>query len=383
MAKYDIGILGGGQLGKMLIEEGLRFNLRFATLDAEQHSPASYISHHHITGTLYDAEKIQELVNSAQVSTYEIEHIDVDTLKALAAQGHRLIPSPEILEMIQDKGLQKDFFRSNNIPTAPYVLVNDASEWKLALTQFDGKKIAAKLRKGGYDGKGVALLTIEDIYTQASSIPFDAPCVLEAFIPCEKEISIMVARDSEGNTACFPAVEMEFDPVANLVSYLVCPANISEAVNKEAERIAMQVVNKANALGIFAIEMFVLADGQVLVNEVAPRPHNSMHHTIEACYTSQYEQLIRILTNRPLGSTALIQPAAMINVLGGAGFEGPYTLQGEAEILKLPGVYVHLYDKAESKPMRKLGHITIMAATMEELKQKADFINKTIAIIKK
>ncbi|MFM2386551.1 MAG: hypothetical protein RL660_1308 [Bacteroidota bacterium] len=377
----DIAIVGGGQLGKMLIEEGLRYNLRFATLDPELHSPAALCSHVHIQGSLIDAGKINELAQHADTITYEIEHVNTDALQALELAGKTVIPSSDVLRMIQDKGAQKMFYAQHGIPTAAFALVNNSSEWQEALAEKGFSKFAAKLRSGGYDGKGVALCNTEDIICDASAIPFEAACVLEEFIPCEKEISVIVARGADGEVKCFPPVEMQFDPVANLVTYLICPAEISEHTLAEANAIAEKCVSACNGIGLFAIEMFVTKDGHILVNEMAPRPHNSGHHTIEACYTSQYEQLLRVLTNKPLGDTGVIQPSAMINILGGEGFEGAYKIANEVEILRVPGVYIHMYNKAVSKPMRKLGHATIMAGTTEELKQRADKVLDLLKIV--
>jgi 5-(carboxyamino)imidazole ribonucleotide synthase len=361
--KIDIAIVGGGQLGKMLIEEAMRYNLRFATLDPEQDSPASIVSHHHITGSLQDADKIMALGALADTITYEIENVNVDALFALEQQGKRVVPSSAVLHMIKDKGLQKTFYADNGIPTAPFVIVDDKADWKEALTQCGFTKIAAKLCTGGYDGKGVALLTVSDILNGVVEIPFEGPSILEEFIPCEKEISIIVARDAVGNTSCFPAVEMEFDPKANLVTHLICPAKITEDVMHKANAIAERVVNKCNGIGLFAVEMFVLHDGSILVNEMAPRPHNSGHHTIQGCYTSQYEQLVRVLTNKPLGNTGIVQPSAMVNLIGPENFSGAYKLLHEHKLLQMPGVYIHMYNKAISKPNRKLGHITILGET--------------------
>ncbi len=386
MQKFDIGIIGGGQLGKMLIEEGLRYNVTFATLDPEINSPASFCSHKHIVGSLQEEEKIKALVEVSTVTTYEIEHINIEAVKALAALGHKLIPAPEILELIQDKGLQKQFYYDNNIPTAPFFLTAENEDWIPYLknnVNIFKEKFVAKLRKGGYDGKGVALLNTNTFITNNITKPFSQACVLEAFVPNEKEISIIIARDAQGATACFDPVEMEFDPIANLVTYLICPAQITNPLAEKAKAIAIDVVTKLNAVGIFAIELFVTKEGDILVNEIAPRPHNSGHQTIEGNYTSQYEQLIRILLNKPLGDAGIVQPSAMINVIGALDFNGPYFLAGEAEILKMPGVYIHMYGKKESKPNRKLGHITVIAPTINEVKEKASKILKLVSIQQK
>jgi 5-(carboxyamino)imidazole ribonucleotide synthase len=376
-----IGIIGGGQLGKMLIEEGIRYNVRFATLDPDANSPAMPISNLHITGSLQDAEKINELASHADVLTYEIENINTEALFALEASGKLLIPSPKILQIVQDKGLQKQFYIDNNIPTAPFAIVKNASEWKDTLLKNNFTKFAAKLCQGGYDGKGVVLLTATDILENKVAIPFDEPTVLEAFVQNDKEISIIVARGLDGEVKCFDAVEMEFDAVANLVTYLKCPATILESVHEKAKKIAVELIEKMNGFGIYAIEMFVTPYGEIIVNEMAPRPHNSGHHSIEACYTSQYEQLIRILLGKPLGDTSIIQPSAMMNILGATTFSGAYKLQHETELLKMQGVYIHDYGKADSKPMRKLGHVTVMAKTEEDLKKKAEKVMGMLEVV--
>jgi 5-(carboxyamino)imidazole ribonucleotide synthase len=379
MSKYDIGIIGGGQLGKMLIEEGLRYNVSFATLDAELNSPASYISYHHIQGSLYDTASLQQLAAISNVLTYEIEFTDAHYLEQLQQQGHIIIPAPQILKIIQNKALQKQFYTQHHIPTAQFVLVNKPHDWLAALQQSGFTQFAAKLCQGGYDGKGVALMHISDVVNGA--IPFDEPCVLEQLVQCSKELSIIVARNAAGHVQCYPAVEMAFDPIANLVTYLQCPADISESIAEQAKQIATQVIERLNGIGIFAVELFVNEQGQVLVNEIAPRPHNSGHHTIEGNYTSQYEQLVRILLNKPLGDTGIVQPSAMVNILGGQGFTGAYKLKHEKELLQIAGVYIHLYHKAESKPNRKLGHITILAPDVASLHTKAKAVMQLTQIV--
>ncbi len=378
-----IGIIGGGQLGKMLIEEGIRYNVNFITLDADANSPASKISNKHIIGSLYDAQKLQELAAQVDVLTYEIEHFNTEALLKLEAAGNRIIPSPRILQIVQNKALQKQFFIDNQIPTSPFIIVEKKEDWLPALQKNKFEKFAAKLCEGGYDGKGVALLTTKKVSESLENIPFNTACILEKFVDAEKEISIIVNRNEEGQLNCFDAVEMEFDAVANLVTYLKCPAVLSTTISETAKKIAMLVIEKLNGVGIFAVEMFVTKSGEVLVNEIAPRPHNSGHHSIEGCYTSQYEQLVRILLQKPLGDTGIIQPSAMINVLGAKDFSGAYKLAFEKELLSMPGVYIHDYGKTESKPMRKLGHITVLATTEIELADKAKKIVAMNTVIKK
>jgi 5-(carboxyamino)imidazole ribonucleotide synthase len=374
-----IGILGGGQLGRMMIEESLRLNLTFNILENDPNCPCANICDKLIVGSLQDEAAIRKLAEISDVLSYEIEHVNTEVLLKLESEGKTIIPSPKVLQIIQDKGLQKQFYLDNNIPTSSFVLVNNKNEWANALGQIKSEKFAAKTRKDGYDGKGVMLLNKSTILTDLNSIPFEQACVLEEFIPCQKELSVIVARDRNGNTLCYPSVEMEFDPVANLVTFLLCPANIDKVMEAKAEEIAIHAVNALGGIGIFAVEMFLSNDNQILVNEIAPRAHNSGHHSIEACYTSQFEQLVRILANIPLGSTKSIKPAVMINLLGADDFSGPYQLEGLEEISAMEGVYVHLYGKKECKPKRKMGHITVLAESPEDAHKKAHKVSSLVS----
>ncbi|MES2379393.1 MAG: 5-(carboxyamino)imidazole ribonucleotide synthase [Bacteroidota bacterium] len=369
--KTKVGIIGGGQLGRMMIEEALRLNVNFAILENSSDCPCYNLADIFIEGSLYDENKIIELANNSDVLTFEIEHINTTALLKLEAAGKVIIPSPKVLQVIQDKGLQKQFYSNNNIPTSSYVLVNNVDEWPAAIKTLGTAKFVAKTRTDGYDGKGVTILTSEVILADLSKIPFNTPCVLEAFIPCQKEIAVIVAKDTHGNTVAYDAIEMEFDPTANLVTFLFSPAQISNTIADKAKQIAIETIEKFNSPGLFAVEMFLTDDNEILVNEIAPRAHNSGHHTIEACYTSQYEQLLRILIGLPVGSSNLLRPAAMINLLGDKDFSGNYKLDNLNEIHAIEGVYIHLYDKKESKPMRKMGHITLMADNIDLLKEKA------------
>jgi 5-(carboxyamino)imidazole ribonucleotide synthase len=373
-----IGILGGGQLGRMMIEESLRLNLTFNILENDPNCPCANICDQLIVGSLQDEVAIRKLSEISDVLSYEIEHVNTEALLKLESEGKTIIPSPKVLQIIQDKGLQKQFYLEHNIPTSAFALVNYKNEWANALQQIKSEKFAAKTRKDGYDGKGVMLLNKSSILTDLNSIPFEQSCVLEEFIPCQKELSVIVARDRNGNTLCYPSVEMEFDPVANLVTFLLCPANIDKSIEAKAEEIAINAVNALQGIGIFAVEMFLTNDNNILVNEIAPRVHNSGHHSIEACYTSQFEQLVRILANIPLGSTKSILPAVMINLLGADDFSGPYQLEGLEEISAMEGVYVHLYGKKESKPKRKMGHITVLAESSKEAHEKAQKVNALV-----
>lgn len=378
----SIGIIGGGQLGRMMIEETLRYNVTINTLDAAD-SPCTNLSAKHITGSLNNADDIAQLATISDVITYEIEHINIDALFELEKQGKEIIPSPAVLQIIQDKGLQKSFFTKNHIPTGDYKLVNTEQDWLDAIDKLGGEKLVAKTCKGGYDGKGVWIFNTAELKAAINNRAFTAPSLIEQFIICQTELSVMVARDRNGNSKTWPVVDMEFDAVANLVTYLNCPAQVSNAIADKAQQIALQTINALNGVGVFAVEMLLGVDGNIYVNEIAPRPHNSGHHTIEACYTSQFEQLVRILIGLPLGSTQLIQPAVMINLLGGMGFEGDYRIKGLEEVCEMEGVYLHLYAKKQSKPMRKMGHITIIANTLAEAKQKAETVSKLISFVAK
>ncbi|MES2780586.1 MAG: 5-(carboxyamino)imidazole ribonucleotide synthase [Bacteroidota bacterium] len=378
--RKKIGIIGGGQLGRMMIEETLRYNFTINTLDAAG-SPCEGLSAKHITGSLTDAEAINQLAEISDVLTYEIEHINIDALFELEKQGKEIIPSPSILHIIQDKGFQKEFFEQHKLPTGAFRLVETEEDWLKAIEDLGGDKLVAKTRKGGYDGKGVAIFNTIELKQDITKRAFTENALIEKFIPCQTELSVMVARDKAGNIETWPVVDMEFDPIANLVTYLNCPAQVSDAITKEAQDIALRTIAALDGVGVFAVELLLGIDGKIYVNEVAPRPHNSGHHTIEASYTSQFEQLVRICAGLPLGSTQLIQPAVMMNLLGGKDFSGPYRLQGLEEASSIEGVYIHLYGKTESKPMRKMGHVTITANTLSEAKNKAKRVHELLIFV--
>jgi 5-(carboxyamino)imidazole ribonucleotide synthase len=380
--KKRIGIIGGGQLGRMLLEESARLNIHFNVLESDENCPCASLAHTFIKGSLMDPAKIRELAAISDVLTYEIEHVHTEVLLELEKEGKTIIPSPRILQMIQDKGLQKEFYAKHQIPSGKFFLVNNKAEWQRLIPLLGSEKFVAKTRKGGYDGKGVAILNSANILQNPELIPFDGPCVLEEFIPCEKELAVIVARDQEGNIVSFPSIEMEFDPEANLVTLLLSPASVGSIIEEKAESIARRVVEALDGPGLFAVELFLNQSGEIFVNEVAPRPHNSGHHTIEACYTSQYEQLTRILLNLPMGSTEMVQPAGMVNLLGAKDFSGSYALENLDMVSKIPGVFVHLYAKAESKPMRKMGHVSILASSIDEVHEKAAVVSKNLRFVK-
>jgi len=380
MSSPVIGIVGGGQLGRMFIEEALRYNVKCVILDADENAPAALVADKHVVGSITDRDALHRLAAECDVMTYEIEHIFTEALEEMQASGKTVIPSANVLNIIQDKGKQKDFYRQHGIATSDYVIVKSPDEWLNRVEQKGWKKFAAKSCREGYDGKGVALMSTNALMENSANVPFTGDTVLEEFIQDAKEISVIVAIDQKGNTATYPAVEMEFDPEANLVNYLFCPANIDEATASQAEALALKTVKAFGSAGLYAVEMFVDARGNIFVNEVAPRPHNSGHHTIEACYTSQYEQLLRILMGFPLGSTKLIKPAAMINVLGDKNFSGPYQIRNRDKLLAMPGVFIRMYGKQVSRPMRKLGHITILSDDINQLRKKVEALLPMIGV---
>jgi 5-(carboxyamino)imidazole ribonucleotide synthase len=362
-----IGIIGGGQLGKMFIQKSSQWSVPVNILDRDTTCPASLLANHHIVGSITDSDEIQKLSDISDVLTWEIEHIDVNKLIELQQQGKTIIPNPEILKIIQDKGKQKLFYQDNNIPTAPFFTALNKTEAKAKLAQTNFKKVAVKACTGGYDGKGVFISDTAAILENPSIIPFDSELMIEEFVPCKTEIAVLVARNRKGELAVYPAIEMEFDPQSNLVSFLISPANIPLHLEQRAEQIALQCAEAFGSAGLFAVELFLSEDDALLVNEIAPRPHNSAHHTIEGFYTSQYEQLLRVLLDLQLGSTHIKMPCAMINIVGPETGSGKYRLKYFNELNTLSGVYIHLYGKEESKPNRKLGHITIVQPSLEKV----------------
>ncbi len=362
-----IGIIGGGQLGKMFIQKASQWSVPINILDRDETCPASVLANHHLIGSITDGTAIQQLSDISNVLTWEIEHIDVDKLIELQKQGKTIIPNPEILKIIQDKGKQKLFYQNNNIPTAPFFIAKDKQDAKEKLAQTTFQKVAVKTCTGGYDGKGVFIADRNSILENPDIIPFDRELMIEEFVPCKTEIAVLVARNRKGELAVYPAIEMEFDPQSNLVSFLISPANMPLHLEQRAEQIALQCAEAFGSAGLFAVELFLSEDDELLVNEIAPRPHNSAHHTIEGFYTSQYEQLLRVLLDMPLGSTHLKMPCAMINIVGPETGSGKYRLKYFNELNSLSGVYVHLYGKQESKPNRKLGHITIVQPSREKV----------------
>ena len=369
-----LGILGGGQLGKMLIQSASRYLNEISVLDSDPQAPCRNICHSFSIGNLMNYDDVLQFGRNCDILTIEIEKVNTQALKQLVKEGIEVYPQPEIIEMIQDKYLQKIFYTENNIPTADYVYIENN---QAIADQIHFLPAVQKLARDGYDGKGVQILNSAKDLSKA----FSERGILEKKIDIDKEISIIVSRSKNKEISVFPAVEMEFHPEANLVEFQITPAQISEEQEKEAAEIAVQIANKLNFIGILAVEMFIDKKGKIWVNEMAPRPHNSGHQSIEANFTSQYEQLTRILLNLPLGNSSLRTQAVMINLLGAEGFNGKAILEGVHEILSLSSVYLHWYGKSITKPYRKMGHVTIIGDNGPELKQKAIEVKNKIKII--
>jgi len=372
--QLNIGILGGGQLGRMLIQSAINLNLNVSVLDPDKNAPCKHLVKKFTCGSLTDYETVYDFGKDKDLITIEIENVNTEALKALEKEGKKVCPQPHIIELIQDKGLQKMFYQRNNIPSADFFLVESKDQIGKYADYFP---FYQKLRKGGYDGKGVSKLVNPHHLDKA----FEAPSVLERLVDFDKELAVIVARNANGETKCFPVVECEFNAEANLVEFLFSPSNIKKKTEKEAIEIATLVAEKLDIVGLLAVEFFLTKEGKVLVNEIAPRPHNSGHHTIEGNITSQFEQLWRAVLNLPLGDTSIVKAAVMVNLLGDFGYEGLAVYQGLEDVLKFSGVHIHLYGKSHTKPFRKMGHTTIVDDDILKAKQKAKTVKHMLKVI--
>lgn len=369
-----IGVLGGGQLGRMLQQKALDFGLDLAFIDPDSNAPCKEISSRFFKGDFKDFETVYSFGKTRDILTIEIEHVNVEALKKLEDEGVKVFPQPSIIKTIQDKGLQKVFYKKNNIPTSDFYLIEGKEEILAFEEEFP---FMQKMRKGGYDGQGVTPIRSKEDLEKA----FEVPSVLEKMVDFEKELSVIVSRNENGEVKSFPCVECEFNPEANLVEFLFSPATISNEIEEKAQKIARSVIEKLEMVGILAVELFLTKDGDVLVNEIAPRPHNSGHQTIEGNYESQYGQLLRCLLNLPLGNTAIKRPSVMVNLLGEKGYMGKAIYDGIEKALAHPGVNLHLYGKAQTKPFRKMGHATIVNDSLNEAKTIAKKVQEDLKII--
>ncbi|WP_084332322.1 5-(carboxyamino)imidazole ribonucleotide synthase [Runella limosa] len=370
-----VGVLGGGQLGLMLLQAAIDWNLNVKIIDAAD-APCAPIAPEFVTGSLQDYEAVYQFGQDVDVVTIEIEKVNVDALEALEREGKKVFPQPHLIRLIQDKRTQKQFYREHGLPTADFILTDNRAD---VANYVDFLPAFHKLGRDGYDGKGVQRIATPADFDKA----FDAPGLLEKAVDFEKELAVIVARNEKGEMATFPTVEMVFHPEANLVEYLFAPAEISAKVEQQAESLAKKTAEALGIVGLLAVEMFLTKEGQVLINEVAPRPHNSGHHTIRANVTSQFEQHWRAILNLPLGDTTAYTPAAMVNLLGEEGHTGPAHYEGMDKVLATQGVFPFLYGKKITKPFRKMGHITVTDSSLAKLKTKAEWVKGALKVVTK
>lgn len=368
-----IGILGGGQLGRMLLQAAANYPVETFVMENDDNCPAAHLCNHFTNGDIKNFDAVYSFGRNLDAITIEIENVNVEALEKLAAEGVNIFPTPQALKIIKDKVLQKQFYKENQLPTAEFIITNNVTE----LQQHTNMLPAVhKLGKGGYDGRGVQIIkTTEDI-----TKGFNEPSVLEKMVSIKKEIAIIVAVNQKNETAIYPPAEMIFDPVLNLLDYQLCPAELPEKTLWKAEAIALKAVKDLQSPGIFAVELFVDADDNVLINEIAPRVHNSGHHTIEANYSSQFDMLWRVLLDYPLGNTDYILPSAIVNIIGADGWNGQAIYEGLDEVLKIENAFVHIYGKQQTKPGRKMGHVTIISKERQELIHQANRVKHSLVV---
>jgi 5-(carboxyamino)imidazole ribonucleotide synthase len=369
-----VGILGGGQLGRMLLQAATNYDVTTYVMENDPNCPAAHLCHHFTLGNITDFDAVYQFGKNLDAITIEIEAVNVAALAQLEKEGVKVYPTPAAIKTIKNKILQKQFYVDNEIPTAAFHITTSSES---LLNYIDFLPAVHKLGEGGYDGKGVQVMNNQ----MELELGFNAPAVLEKKINISKEISLIIAMDAMGNTIIFPPAEMIFDPVYNLLDYQISPAKIEDTQLWKAEAIARKVANGLNSPGLFAIELFIDDKGEIWVNETAPRVHNSGHHTIEANYCSQYDMLWRILLQYPLGNPAPIEPSAMVNIIGAEGCEGEVVYAGLKDVLQLDNVFVHIYGKKQTKPGRKMGHVTIMSNNYQALTQRASIIKNTLKAV--
>ncbi len=367
------GILGGGQLGRMLLQAAANYTVETYVLENDPHCPAAHLCHHFIQGDITNFDDVYAFGKKVDVLTIEIENVNIEALEKLESEGVKVIPKPSAIKIIKNKIKQKGFYQVNEIPTSDFVVTHT----KESLPHHHAFLPAVhKLGEGGYDGKGVQIIRTKDDFEKG----FDAPSVLEKMVAIDKELAMIVAIAQDGTATLYPPAEMIFDPVLNLLDYQISPAILPEKVSWKAEAIALKLVKAFNSPGLFAVELFVTKDEEVFVNETAPRVHNSGHHSIEANYSSQYDMLWRIMLNYPLGNPDAILPSAIVNILGAEGHSGEAVYTNLDDVLSMDNVFVHLYGKKQTKPGRKMGHVTIMHTDYQDLRYKANKIKHTLKV---
>jgi 5-(carboxyamino)imidazole ribonucleotide synthase len=363
-----LGILGGGQLGKMLALDAARWNIDLYMLDKDHSFPAAPYCPNFRKGNFKDFDDVLKFGREVDILSIEIEAVNTEALHQLVVEGKIVHPDPGKLDIIKDKGKQKSFYRINSLPTSYFELFDGPEAIRKAVEEGKCKlPFVQKSRTEGYDGRGVKIIRTEKELEEL----LPSPSVIEELVDIEKELAVIAARNEKGEIKTFPVVEMEFNPDANLVEFLFAPASIDEKTASKAAALARDTIKAFDLCGLLAVELFLTRSGEILINEVAPRTHNSGHHTIESAETSQFEQQLRAILNLPLGDTRLLTPAVMVNLLGEPGHTGPAYYKGMEEALAIPGVHIHLYGKKETRPFRKMGHVTITDPDLEEAKRKA------------
>ncbi len=378
-SSLKLGILGGGQLGRMLLQALSKYDIHTEILDPNPEAPAAHMATRFHCGSFKDYDTVLAFGKNVDTLTVEIEDVNTEALRELEKQGKKVYPQPKVLDTIRDKGLQKSFYQEHKIPTAPFFLVADPYEIDTALQQRGWTyPVVQKMRTGGYDGKGVSILKSAE---EAKAAALPGPSVIEQMAPIQKELAIIVAgSDANPDPVCFPTVEMLFNPEANLVEFLASPAQVPHEVTQKANDIAQQLYKTLGMRGLLAVELFWNTDGSVWVNEVAPRPHNSGHHTIEGNLTSQFEQHFRSVLNGPLGSTETVLPGVMVNLLGAPKAQGNVVYKGLDQVLQESGIYPHVYGKKQVSPYRKMGHVTCLAPTLEEAIAKGRLVKEKVIV---
>ena len=369
-----IGILGGGQLGRMLLQAAINYTVETHVMENDAECPAAHLCHHFIKGDITNYDDVYNFGKQVDALTIEIESVNVEALQKLEEEGVKIYPKPSALSTIKNKILQKQFYQSINVPSPSFAITQNKNELR---NHFNFLPAVHKIAMGGYDGRGVVIIKNEKEINNG----FDAPAVLEKLVAIKKEIALIIAINEAGETALYPPVEMIFNKDFNLLQYQLSPAAIDEKVLWKAEAIALTVVKNFKSPGIFAVEMFTDIDDNVWVNETAPRVHNSGHHTIEGNYSSQFDMLWRVMLGYPLGNTKAIMPSAMINLIGEEGFSGDVKFEGLAEVLKIDNAFVHLYGKKQTRPGRKMGHVTVISNEKQQLIHIANKINQNVRVI--
>ena len=377
---FKLGILGGGQLGKMLLAETRKFDIQTYILDPSAEAPSRFGATEFFIGNLMNYDTVYEFGKKVDALTIEIENVNLDALDQLEAEGLAVYPSPKTLRLIQNKGTQKDFYVQNNIPTSKFERFQDLENLKSSVTSSAvDMPFVWKCAQFGYDGNGVKIVRTA---TDLENLP-NVECIAEEMVPFKNELAVIVARSVSGEVKTYPVVEMEFHPEANQVEYVICPARIDEKVAQKARAVALQVSEAYKHVGLLAVEMFQTENDEILVNEVAPRPHNSGHYSIEASYTSQFENHLRAILNLPLGNTASKVAGIMVNLVGEEGYSGNVVYENIEKIMAIDGVTPHIYGKRETRPFRKMGHVTIVNEDMNEARRIAEEVKNTIKVISK